>query len=147
MTRALRKALLLLSVIVACLICSTVSGQEKQFVCRDHPSLWRDAEGKPYRMKGRELEERRIHCEPPKLPGLWDGKGKIMYQVVINEEGKVECADFISRHVPEVEQLALDALKKWTFKPVEVDGKPIAVLGIAGVDVSWDSAPGQCRSK
>jgi hypothetical protein len=25
----------------------------------------------------------------------------------------------------------MDALKKWTFKPVEVDGKPIAALGIA----------------
>ena len=70
-----------------------------------------------------------------------------MFLVVINAEGKIECADFISRHVPEVEQLALDALKKWTFKPVEVDGKPIAALGVAAVDVSWDSAPGQCRSK
>jgi len=46
-----------------------------------------------------------------------------------------------------VSRYALDALKKWTFKPVEVDGKPIAALGIAVVDVSWDSAPEQCRIK
>jgi|SRR5262245_44379973 len=147
MTNALRKTLLLLPVIVACLICSAVSGQEKQFVCRDHQSLWRDAEGKPYRMKGRELEKRRIHCEAPKLPGQWCGRGKIIYQVVINEEGKVECAEALTEFHPWVKPNALDALKKWTFKPVEVDGKPIAVLGIAVVDVSWDSAPGQCRSK
>ena len=51
------------------------------------------------------------------------------------------------RDIPDVKQYALDALKKWKFKPVEVDGKPIAALGIAEVDVSWDSAPGKCRSK
>jgi len=132
---------------VACLICSIVSAQDKQSVCRDHQSLWRDAQGKPYRLKDRELEERRIHCEPPKLPGQWCGKGVIMFSVVINAEGKIECAEAFSKHSTDVKQLALDALKKWTFKPVEVDGKPIAFLGIAAVDVSWDSAPGQCRSK
>src|SRR5262245_39976793 len=147
MTTSLRKALLLLPVIVACLICSTVSGLEKQFVCRDHKSLWRDAQGKPYRLKGRELEERRIHCEPPKLPGDWCGKGPIIFLVVINTEGKIECAEVLARNQPDVKQYALDALKKWTFKPVEVDGKPIAVLGFAAVDVSWDSAPEQCRIK
>ena len=73
-----------------------------------------------------------------------------MFQVVINAEGKIECADVFpgSRlgNIEDIKQLALDALKKWTFKPVEVDGKPIAVLGIAEVNVSWDS-PGQCRIK
>jgi hypothetical protein len=147
MTKVLKKALLLLPAILACLICPIVSGQDKQNGCRDHQSLWRDAQGKPYRLKGKELEERRIHCEAPKLPGLWCGKGTIIFQVVINAEGKIECAEVLALNMPEVEQYALDALKKWTFKPVEVDGKPIAALGIAGVDVSWDSAPGQCRSK
>jgi len=65
---------------------------------------------------------------------------------MINAEGKIECVDVI-RDIPPVKQYALDALKKWTFKPVEVDGKPIAALGIAAVDVSWDSAPEQCLSK
>jgi hypothetical protein len=134
------------TMILTCLICSIVSGQENQSRCRDHQSLWRDAQRKPYRMKGRELEERRINCEPPKLPGLLCGKGTIIFQVVINAEGKIECAEVI-RDIPGVKQYALDALKKWTFKPVEVDGKPIAALGIAEVDISWDSAPGQCRSK
>jgi hypothetical protein len=147
MTNALRKSLLLLPAIVACLICSTVAGQDKQLVCHDHQSLWRDAQGKPLRLAGKELEERRIHCEEPKLPGLWCGRGKIMFSVVINAEGKIECAEAFSTFHTDVKQLALDALKKWTFKPVKVDGKPIAVLGIASVDVSWDSAPGQCWSK
>src|SRR5215831_3413354 len=146
MTYFLKNTLLLLPAIVACLICQIVSGQEKQSGCHNHQSLWRDAQGKPYRLKGKELEERLIHCEAPKLPGDWDGKGTIIFQVVINAEGKIECADII-RNIPEVKQYALDALKKWTFKPVEVDGKPIAALGIVAVDVSWDSAPGQCHSK
>jgi hypothetical protein len=145
MPNVLKKAHLLLPVIVACLIVSTVSGQEKQFVCRDHKSLWRDAQGKPYRLKGKELEERRIHCEAPKLPGMWCGKGQIMFSVVINAEGKIECAEAFPTLHTDVQQLALDALKKWTFKPVKVDGKPIAVLGIAVVGVSWGSDT--CRSK
>jgi hypothetical protein len=132
--------------ILACLICSIVSGQEKRSGCRDHQSLWRDAQGKPYRMKGKELEERRIHCEGPKLPGDLCIKGTIIFQVVINAEGKIECAEVI-RDIPDVKQYALDALMKWTFKPVKVDGKPIAVLGIAAVNVSWDAPPDQCRSK
>ena len=144
MTYFLKNTLLLLPAIVACLICSIVSEREKQSVCRDHQSLRRDAQGKPFRLKEKELEERRIQCEAPKLPGDWDGKGTIIFQVVINAEGKIECVDII-RDIPEVKQYALDALKKWTFKPVKVDGKPIAVLGIAVVGVSWGSDT--CRSK
>jgi len=147
MKNALKKTLLLLPAVVACLICSTVSGQEKQGVCRDHQLLWRDAQGKPFRLAGKELEKRRIHCEALKLPGQWCGKGKIMYQVVINAEGGIECAEALTKVHPVIKQPALDALKKWTFKPVEVDGKPIAVLGIAFVDVSWASGSDQCRSK
>jgi hypothetical protein len=69
MTNAPRKTLLLFPVIVACLICSAVSGQEKQFVCRDHKSLWRDANGKPIRLSSDELKKRRTHCEPAKTAG------------------------------------------------------------------------------
>jgi TonB-like protein len=142
----MKKTLLLLPVIVACLICPIVSGQEKKFVCRDHQSLWRDAQGKPYRLSSTQLEKLRIHCEAPKLSGQWCGRGKIMYQVVINAEGRIECAEALNGDgLADVRQLALDALKKWTFKPVKVAGKPIAALGIAGVDVSWGSDT--CRSK
>jgi hypothetical protein len=154
MTNVLKKALLILSAMVACLICPTVSGQEKQNSrqekqsgCRDHQSLWRDAQGKPVRLSSIELEKRRIHCEAPKLPGQWCGKGQIMFLVVINAEGKIECAESLTEFHPWIKPNAMDALKKWTFKPVEVDGKPIAALGIVFVDVSWDSSPTQCRGK
>src|SRR5262245_52160731 len=121
MTNAPRKSLLLSPVIMACLICPIVSGQEKKFVCRDHQSLWRDAQGKPYRLSSTQLEKRRIHCEPPKLPGLWCGKGQIMFSVVIDAEGQIECAEALNGDgLADVRQLALDALKKWTFKPVKV---------------------------
>ena len=70
-----------------------------------------------------------------------------MFLVVINAEGKIECAEALTEFHPWVKPDALDALKKWTFEPVKVDGKPIAALGIAAVDVSWDSAASQCRSK
>jgi hypothetical protein len=116
---------------VACLICSTVSGQEKQSGCRDHQSLWRDARGEPVRLSSKELKNRRISCETPKLLGQWCGKGQMMFQVVINAEGKIECAEAITKFHPWIKPHAMDALKKWTFKPVEVDGKPIAALGIA----------------
>lgn len=81
MTNALRKSLPLLPAIVAYLLCSTVSGQEKPFVCHKQESLWRDARGEPVRLSVTQLKKRRIHCEAPKLPGQWCGRGKIMYQV------------------------------------------------------------------
>jgi Gram-negative bacterial TonB protein C-terminal len=147
MTNALKNTLLLMPAIVACLICSIVLGQEKQNSCRDHQPLWRDARGEPVRLSSKELMKRRIHCEATKLPGgNWCPKGQVMFLVVINAEGKVECAEAVNGH-PLVKPYALDALKKWTFKPVEVDGKSIAAPGIAVVDVSWDSGPSQCRSK
>src|SRR5262245_34411211 len=146
MMEVLKKALVLLPAIVTCLICSIVLGQEKQSGCRDHPSLWRDARGSPFRLGSKELKKRRIDCEAPKLPGQWCGKGQVMFLVVINSEGKIECAEALNGH-PWIRPYALDAVKKWTFKPVEVGGKQIAELGIVFVDVSWDSAPGQCRSK
>jgi hypothetical protein len=147
MTNALKKTLLLLSATVICLLCSIVFGQEKQGGCRDHQSLWRDARGEPVRLSSTELKKRRIHCEAPKLPGAnWCPKGQVMFLVVINAEGKVECAEAVNGH-PLVKPYALDALKRWTFKPVKVGGKPIAALGTVFVDVSWDSAPEQCRSK
>jgi hypothetical protein len=151
MKNTLGKPLVLLPVIVACLICPIVSGQEsgqeKKFVCRDHQALWRDAQGKPVILSSDELKKRRTRCEAPKLPGQWCGKGEVMFSVVINAEGKIECAEAFPRFPEDIKQLALFALRKWTFKPVEVDGKPIAVLGIATVNVSWDSAPGQCSRK
>jgi hypothetical protein len=147
MTNVLKKALLLLPAIVACLICPIVSGQEKQSDCRYHESLWSDARGEPVRLSSKELKKRRIHCEAPKLPGQWCGKGQIMYLVVINADGKIECAEALTEFHPWVKPHALDALKKWTFKPVKVGGKPIAALGTVFVDISWDSAPDQCRSK
>src|SRR5262245_301409 len=147
MTNALKKTLLLLPAIVICLICSIVLGQEKQSGCHNHQSLWRDARGAPVRLSFKELKKRRIHCEAPKLWGQWCGKGQIMFLVVINAEGKIECAEALTEFHPWVKPDALDALKKWTFRPVEVDGKPIAALGIVGVDVSWDSASAQCHSK
>jgi hypothetical protein len=135
------------TIIVACLICSIASGQEKRSGCRDHHTLWRDARAEPVRLSFEELKKRRIHCEAPKLPGQWCGRGQIMFQVVINAEGKIECAEALTEFHPWIKPHALDALKKWAFKPVKVGGKPIAALGIVVVDVSWDSAPGQCRSK
>ena len=147
MTSALKKTLLLLPAIVACLIYSIALGQEKQGGCRDHQSLWRDARGEPVRLSSKELIKRRIHCEAPKLPGAnWCPKGQVMFLVVIDAEGKVECADAVNGH-PLVKPYALDALKKWTFKPVEVGGKPIAALGTVFVDVSWGSGTNQCHGK
>lgn len=146
MTMVMKKTLFALPMIVICLNCSIGLGQEKQSGCRDHQSLWRNAKGVPVRLSFKELKKRRIDCEAPKLPGYWCTKGQVMFLVTINAEGKVECAEAVNGH-PLVKPYALDALKKWTFKPVKIGGKPIAVLGTVLVDVSWDSGPGQCRSK
>jgi len=43
------------------------------------------------RLKGREMLERVVSCETPKLPNLLDAKGTVLVEVFVNETGDVSC--------------------------------------------------------
>jgi hypothetical protein len=65
--------------------------------------------------------------------------GTIVVFGVINRQGKFE--DLRIMHTPDIgfNQLMLDALKKWTFRPAEMDGAQVSVKILLGVPV--DSVP------
>lgn len=66
----------------------------------------------------------RVATTPPQLnaPGF---KGIVTLQVILDETGKVSRASVSKSTHDELESPALDAIRKWTFKPAQVAGKTV----------------------
>jgi hypothetical protein len=50
----------------------------------------------------------------------------------------VGCAKIIYGH-DLLNEAAMTAVKKWTFRPLLIKGKAVPVVGIVGVFVSWNT--------
>jgi hypothetical protein len=50
----------------------------------------------------------------------------IIVHVVVNADGKVSSADYVSGY-SELRDPALTAVRRWSYKPYSVDGKPVVV--------------------
>lgn len=66
----------------------------------------------------------RIATTPPQLnaPGF---KGIVNLQVILDENGKVSRASVSKSTHDELEDPALEAIRKWSFKPAQVAGKTV----------------------
>jgi TonB family protein len=60
---------------------------------------------------------------------------------VINPQGKLEDLRVMQSPEPGLNQFLLDSLRKWTFRPAEMDGAHVPVKVLLGVPV--DSVPGE----
>jgi TonB family protein len=89
------------------------------------------------KVKPGELKERVVSCAIPRLPGNEDAQGSVIMQVVIDEEGNVQCARVIHGQSM-LRRAALDAAKKWKFKPLMVEGKAKPYISFLTLFVSWD---------
>src|SRR6266851_6902232 len=89
------------------------------------------------RLKAREINERVVSCETLRLRNGIDAKGAVLVEVLVNEIGEVVCVRAMSGH-PIIRTAALEAAKKWKFKPLVVDGQPKYYSGFVYVYVSWD---------
>ena len=115
--------------------------QQQSELC-SHPELLIDKQGKPVRLGIKETESRIIACSLATLSdGAYDGKGNIMVQLLISTDGKVVCAKAMNGP-EEMRKMALEAVKEWSFKPFEKEGKRGAVYGLAMVRISWDQSWG-----
>lgn len=78
----------------------------------------------------RRLMKRVIHCVPPQLPtgGKLRLKSNVTAEIKIAADGEVEAARIIQGH-PLLYQAVIDAVRKWTFKPMLVRGKAFRVVG------------------
>ena len=93
--------------------------------------------GNPVKLSPKELRKRLIHCEQPRLPGTLDAQGTVLVQLLVTPKGRVGCAKIIHGHTL-LKEAVIVAVKEWTFRPLMVKGKPVPVLGVVGVFVSWD---------
>ena len=90
------------------------------------------------RLTAKQARERIRYSEPPKIDGSICLKGKVLVLVVIGPDGLVQCASALTGH-PYARQVAVQAVQKWRFDPVVVDGIAVAAFGTVSVDCSWNS--------
>jgi TonB family protein len=64
----------------------------------------------------------------PPLARAAKASGSVQVNVIIDENGYVSTAEAYSGH-PLLREAAVDAAKKWVFKPTEVEDKPVPVKG------------------
>ena len=65
---------------------------------------------------------------PPNAKNM-NASGKVEVQIVISEEGRVIEASAVSGH-PALRSAAVDAARKWVFKPTMLNGSPVRVQSI-----------------
>ena len=97
-----------------------------------------------------ELLKQSSHCVSPQLPLL--GKdvrihGVVSVRILVDPQGRVICVKLIKGH-PLVVLAAVDAAKKWTFRPMTQRGRPVSFFGhlTFQFSTSGDSAPTSCTS-
>jgi protein TonB len=74
-----------------------------------------------------------IHMQDPNYPESERKSGKrghVSLHVIVNDQGGVSDPIVDSAPGPEFAKAAVEAVKKWTFKPAELNGQPVAVLAI-----------------
>ena len=92
----------------------------------------------------RALLKRTVNCRTPTYPGdsgtrPLRAKGVVTVEVLIDEGGAVRSAKVVSGH-PFLRAEAVRAAKSWTFRPVEVKGKPAKAAGVLRLLFSPDDA-------
>jgi len=74
-------------------------------------------------------------------------EGKVVLNIIIDEQGDVEEAKvFMSQH-PELNEAALQAVKKCKFAPAQVDGKPVKVKMNVPFDFKLEKSVSDAKSK
>ena len=97
-----------------------------------------------------ELVKQSSHCVAPKMPALLRQarfQGGVIVRILVDPEGRVVCVKAIKGH-PLVVLAAVDAAKKWTFRPMTQRGRPVSFFGhlTFQFSASGDSAPTSCTS-
>jgi TonB family protein len=86
-----------------------------------------------YRVGGDVSAPRAISIPAPQLEAaekrIYNYDGQVLLMVQVSKEGKVDSANVVrSSQVPELDQKAVEAVKKWIFEPAQKGGQPVAVL-------------------
>lgn len=83
------------------------------------------------KVSGGTLQGAAVKRQQPEYPAVAKAagaQGPVQVQVSIDENGNVVTAEAITGH-PLLRQAAIDAAKQWQFKPTELSGKPVKIVG------------------
>jgi TonB family protein len=111
---------------------TAASGREPSPPCKADFPILTGADRKPQWLKTPQLLEQSSHCEAPIFPALFRSsriEGTVILSLLVDEKGEVSCIKSISRH-PLLLGPAIDAAKKWKFKPKVEGGKSVGFYGI-----------------
>lgn len=64
--------------------------------------------------------------------------GKVLLDVTINEEGRVSAVKTKESAHPALEKAAIDAVKQWEYVPLQMNGKPTAVITSITINFALD---------
>lgn len=72
-------------------------------------------------------------------------EGTVTLSILVDEKGEVSCIKAVTGH-PLLSGLAIDAAKKWKFKPMRQDGKPVGFYGVLEFHFSTSNADAKRNS-
>jgi TonB family protein len=78
----------------------------------------------PIKLSQSEALKRVIHCESPIMPDILRRasiSGRVILEIAVDPAGKVNCIRTLAGHAL-LKGSAIDAAKKWVFRPVIKDG-------------------------
>lgn len=93
----------------------------------------------PVKMQGQVVAPFPVDKEQPEFPEevLRRNLGRmIVAYAEITTEGKIENSRIIQSPNPLLNQPLIEALGRWTFRPAESNGKPVAVKALLGIPLS-----------
>lgn len=61
-------------------------------------------------------------------------EGRVIIEIVVDEEGTVYRDARVLRSIPALNQPAIDAVRRWRFEPARLDGEPVPVVATVTVD-------------
>ena len=99
--------------------------------------MLRDKRGKPVWYTSKQMKRRTESRVLPFAPML-HMKGQVVVMLLVNTEGKVECAKSMNRHPLAVKPLE-ERVSRLRFKPVKVKGKSVSAYGLLTLYVEYGS--------
>ena len=99
-------------------------------------------------LESEELIAQSSHCAPPRYPALGHQvriQGVVKLTILVDQEGKVSCVRLIQGH-PLLVGAAVEAARKWTFRPIAQGGQPVSFYGYLDFQFSLDreTTPAPC---
>jgi len=101
---------------------------QKRWPCKDTPRIAGRANGTPFWLTHKKLESMAINKVSPKQPSSCRCEVAVIVDILINQEGRVECARLKRGHRL-LRDASLEAARKWTFKPYTLSGEALSVYG------------------